>query len=78
MSIRKVGMIGVLGFTLGMIVNFAMWWAGVSLVASTIKSFGDCGKPYQVEKYKVQTNWFCPTEDYVISQMMPKENRRRR
>lgn len=75
---KSILSLGAFSFLFAMALNFIMWWAGLSLVSSVIKSFGDCNQKYNIERFKVQTDWFCPTEEYTISQMMPKENNRRR
>lgn len=59
-------------FLMGMILNCFMWWGGLSLVASSIKTFGDCNQKYNIERFKVQTDWFCPTEDSKIDMILTR------
>lgn len=49
-------------FLLAMGLNAFLWWSGISLIGSSIKTFGDCGKEYKIDKY-VSTNWFCPMDN---------------
>lgn len=53
-------------FLLAIALNAFLWWSGISLIGSTIKTFGDCNKEYKIDKY-INTNWFCETEDSMIN-----------
>jgi hypothetical protein len=49
-------------FPITILVNLIIWYSTISLISSVIKSFGDCDKKYNVEKY-IKSDWFCPIED---------------
>jgi|WetSurMetagenome_2_1015567.scaffolds.fasta_scaffold1442410_2 hypothetical protein len=65
-------------FLLAILLNFFLWYSGISLVGSIIKSFGDCDKEYKIEKY-IKSDWFCPkeesTKEFLTSFNRPKARR---
>ena len=63
-------------FLLAIAINFFLWYSGISLVGSIIKSFGDCDKEYKIEKY-IKSDWFCQTEDSKIDTMLTRSEEAR-
>lgn len=62
--------------TVTLIVNFGLWFLILSMITSAFKSFGDCDRTYQIEKYKIQGNWFCPTEESRLSDFTKTADKR--